>query len=81
MFMPPIEGNRDMDTDEDGRREYSDSQFLDAVRERDLPTTGEVARAVGCTQQGAYYRLMKLQDEGRVTSRMVGNARVWSLSE
>jgi hypothetical protein len=69
-----------MDTDKDGRREYSDSQFLDAVRSHDMPTTPQVARAVGCTQQGAYYRLMKLCDEGRVTSRKVGNSRVWSIS-
>jgi predicted transcriptional regulator len=66
---------------EDGRQQYSEQQFLTAVREQDTPTTSAIAEQIGCTRQAADYRLRKLRDEDRVESTMVGNTLVWSLSE
>jgi predicted transcriptional regulator len=68
--------------DEQGRfaPEYSDGEFLDAVREHEPAGTSEVADAVGCTTQNADYRLRKLRDAGRVKSKKVGRSLVWTLS-
>lgn len=63
---------------EDGRRQYTESQFIEVVENQDVPTTTDVAESVGCSQQVAHYRLEKLEEEGKVTSRKIGRARVWS---
>ncbi|RJT03864.1 winged helix-turn-helix domain-containing protein [Halococcus sp. IIIV-5B] len=65
---------------EDGRRKYGDQEFLEAIQEAENPTTGDIARTVGCTSQAALYRLNLLEDEGRVSSMKVGAAKVWSVS-
>lgn len=65
---------------EDGRIEYPQSAFVDAVENHNDPTTTDVAESIGCSQQVAHYRLEKLEEEGKVASRKVGRARVWSLS-
>lgn len=65
-------------TDGDGRRQYPDSAFIDAIREG-AQTTQEVANAVGVTRQGADYRLRQLRDDGGVTAEMIGNTLVWTL--
>lgn len=59
------------------RQEFADEDFLTAVREGDLPTTREVADAVGCKYRTAYARLSRLEDTGHVASRTVGNSLVW----
>jgi len=60
--------------------EYTDGDFLEAIRDRDLPTTGEVANAVGCSRSTAFPRLQALEDEGEVVSRKIGNANVWEVA-
>jgi len=60
---------------------YPEADFLTAVRESDDPTTGDVAREVGVERNVAYYRLGKLEEQGKVTSRKIGNANVWQLAE
>lgn len=69
--------------DETGRfrQEFTDEDFLAAVRDADLPTTSEVGEAVGCKYRTAYERLGRLEDNGRVTSRTVGNSLVWSVTD
>ena len=62
-----------------GGNAYSDDDFLDAVRGADLPTTGDVADAVGCSRQTAHKRLRALEDDGQLDSKKVGSALVWSL--
>lgn len=56
---------------------FTDEEFLDVVRERDLPTTSEIADAVGCKYRTAYDRLNQLADEGVLEKREVGNSLVW----
>lgn len=68
----------ELDEHEDGRREYSEQQFLTAVRELDSPTTSNIAEQVGCTRQAADYRLRKLRDEDRVEATMIGNTLLWT---
>ena len=52
-----------------------------ALAERGEATTSEIAEAVGCNHDTAYKKLLRLEDEGRITSRMIGNARLWSAAE
>ncbi|MFC6723779.1 winged helix-turn-helix domain-containing protein [Halobium palmae] len=68
-----------VDSDEDGRREYSDDDFLTAIQEGNQ-TAGEIADHLGCTRQAAHYRLKQLRDEGRVESDEVGNQLLWSIT-
>lgn len=70
-----------IDENEDGRREYSDDEFLSAIQDDESPTTSDVARTVGCTPQAALYRLNKLADDNRVSSTKVGSAKVWSTTQ
>jgi predicted transcriptional regulator len=67
--------------DEDGRREYPESQFIRAIGQGDTPTTTDVAEYVGCTSQAALYRLNNMEDEGVVTSELIGNTKVWRMNE
>lgn len=58
---------------------YSDEMFLDALDELGQAGTVEVAEVVGCAEKNAYRRLGTLEEEGRVTSRTVGRAKLWEL--
>jgi len=70
----------DEDRDDGGRyvEKYPLKDVEAAVEARDDATTGEVAEAVGCNHDTAYKKLRTLEEEGRVTSRKIGNARLWS---
>lgn len=65
---------------DDGRREYTDDQFLEALRDG-AETTKEVAETLGMSRQGAHKRLSLLRDDGVITSREVGGTILWSLNE
>jgi predicted transcriptional regulator len=54
---------------------------IDAIREHTPTSTSEIADAVGVTRQGADYRLRQLEEDGKVTSKMVGNSLVWIIAE
>lgn len=58
--------------------EYTDEEFLDAVRRHNPAGTSEVAEAVGRTTQNADYRLRQLEDAARVRNKKVGRSLVWS---
>lgn len=60
---------------------HDEEEYLDAVREHSPASTSEVADAVGVTRQGADYRLRQLEDEGKVSSKMVGNSLVWMVDQ
>lgn len=70
---------RERDRGESGEFEnvYDDEVFLTVLDEEELPTTTEVAEAVGCDRRTAYYRLTKLESEGVIESRRVGGTLVW----
>jgi hypothetical protein len=59
--------------------EFADGEFLDAVSQGELPTTNDIADAVGCKYRTAYERLNRLEDEGQIASKKVGNSLVWML--
>lgn len=62
---------------EDSHQQYTDSEFIKAVRNQQPASTGEVADVVGCTRRNADYRLRRLRDDRAVESKMVGNSLVW----
>lgn len=64
----------------DGRRDYTDEEFLEALRDG-CETTKEVADTLGMSRQGAHRRLSMLREDGVITSREVGGTLLWSLSE
>jgi DNA-binding Lrp family transcriptional regulator len=57
--------------------EFSDRDFLDALEDNGGGTTSEIADAVGCKYRTAYARLGDLVDDGRVSSREIGNSLLW----
>lgn len=59
---------------------HDEEEYLDAIRNNAPASTSEIADAVGVTRQGADYRLRQLEDEGKVTSKMVGNSLVWMVA-
>ena len=60
---------------------HSEEEYFDAIRDHQPASTKEIADAVGVTRQGADYRLRRLKEEGKVSSKMVGNSLVWMLTE
>jgi hypothetical protein len=62
------------------RPEHDDREYVRAVAEHDPAGTTEVAETVGVTRQNADQRLRGLEDDGRLTSKKVGNTLVWSLA-
>lgn len=60
---------------------HSDDEYLDAVREHDPAATSEVADAVGVARQSADYRLRKLEGQGKVASKRIGNSLAWTVIE
>ena len=43
--------------------------------------TQEVADKIGCAYRTAHAKLTELEEENEVTSRKVGNAKLWQLPE
>lgn len=61
---------------------YTDGDFLRVVEESGPQVgTQTVADEVGCTRDTAYRRLCELEDEGKIESRKVGMARLWSMEK
>ncbi|WP_312911121.1 ArsR family transcriptional regulator [Natronosalvus caseinilyticus] len=76
---PMPDADRD---DESGRYRttYADADFLEALDvEGGMAGTQDVTDRVGCSYELAYKRLVALEDAGHVSSRKVGNARLWLL--
>ena len=72
--------DRDQDT---GRYtvEYSQAEFLRAIRRiGGAGSTQEIADEVGCIYDTAYKKLRQLEDGGKVESKKVANARLWSVA-
>jgi hypothetical protein len=71
--------------DEDSGRyteTYPLTAFLNAIESfGGTAGTQEVADEVGCAYRTAHAKLVELEDRGEVTSRRVGNARLWSTAE
>lgn len=69
------------DRDEESKftAKYPMSAFLDVIKSKDQPTTGDIANEVGCNRRSALYRLRKLEDEGRVRSEKKGGYNFWKI--
>ena len=57
--------------------EFPTEAFLDALNAIGVAGTGEVSEQVRCSHELAYKRLQTLENEGQVTSRLVGQTRLW----
>jgi Mn-dependent DtxR family transcriptional regulator len=64
-------------------KQVSDRAILVAVRDLYGPAVGtsEVAEEVGVSRQTADKHLRRLESDGLVNSRMVGQVRVWWLDD
>lgn len=59
---------------------YPASEFVAALESRDgAAGTQEIANEIGCAYRTAHAKLSELEEEGRITSRKVGNAKLWQL--
>ena len=59
-------------------KQYSDEDFLEAVKDNEPASTREVADAVGCSRRNADVRLRRLEEEeDKVRKKMVGNSLTW----
>lgn len=63
------------------QRDHDDREYLEAVADHEPAGTREIADAVGVTRQNADQRLRRLEDEGAVTSKKIGNSLAWALVE
>lgn len=68
--------------DERGRftPQYSDEELVAAVKMHTPAGTSEVADELGVTRPSADYRLRRLEDQNRITSKKIGPARVWTVT-
>ena len=61
---------------------YSSDEFLSALESLDgAAGTQEVANEIGCAYRTAHAKLTELEKEDKITSRKVGNAKLWMLPE
>lgn len=60
---------------------YPPEDFLAALEELGPSGTQDVVDEVGCNYQTSHAKLSALEEEGHVSSRKVGNAKLWCLAE
>lgn len=64
---------------------YDEADFIDALRtlteSGSGATTQEVREVVDCPYRTAHEHLTRLEGDGRIQSRDVGRAKLWSLSD
>lgn len=58
-------------------QEYSDDDFVRAVKELKSCSTSDVADYLGCSSDLAYRRLVELADEERINSEKVAGNYRW----
>ena len=56
---------------------YPTENVLDVLAEIGPAGTREVSDELGSSYETAYKKLRALEDDGRITSRKVANARLW----
>jgi len=70
---------RDKDTGE-FTETYGHQEFLQSLESLSgQASTQEVADDVGCAYRTAYQKLVELEDDDLVSSKNIGNARLWLL--
>jgi predicted transcriptional regulator len=83
-YLPLADSRHNMsesERDERGRfvQKHTDSDVLAAVGKHEPAATSEVAAELGIERPSADYRLRRLEDTGRVTSKKIGNSLAWRL--
>ncbi|WP_141211939.1 transcriptional regulator [Halorubrum sp. Eb13] len=68
--------HRDPDTGKFSSR-FTDEELVAAIDDLEPVGTSKIADYFDCSQQAAYQRLSNLEEEGNITSKLVGGARVW----
>jgi len=58
--------------------QYPRDAFIRAVDTIENATTKKVSEEVGCSYDLAYRRLKALEEQGAVTSTMIGSSLIWS---
>lgn len=59
-------------------QKYDDADFIEVIEQMEgAAGTAEVAEELSCPHSTAYHRLDRLRDEGRISSRQIGNAVLW----
>ena len=70
-----------IDRDEDSgeyTETYPDSDFIEVIEEMDgMASTSDISDKVGCTHRTAYTRLKRIEEDGLIESRKLGNSLVW----
>lgn len=59
---------------------YPPEDFLDALREHGETGTSDIAEHIDCSYETAYKKLRTLQENDKVTSRKIGNTRLWKVN-
>lgn len=57
--------------------EYSDDEFVQAVKQLESCSTSDVAEYLGCSSNLAYRRLTELDNDGRISSENVAGNYRW----
>jgi predicted ArsR family transcriptional regulator len=67
--------------DEDPRRQFSDQDLTEVVREHEPAGTQEIADSIGATRRAVEYRLRSLADDetNDVQAKKIGRTLVWYL--
>jgi predicted ArsR family transcriptional regulator len=60
---------------------HTKNEVLAAVQQHEPAATTEVADELGIKRPSADYRLRQLENEGKVTSKKIGNSLAWSLKK
>jgi len=61
---------------------YPSSEFISVLESLDgAAGTQEIANGVGCAYRTAHAKLTELEEKEKITSRKVGNAKLWQLSK
>lgn len=71
------DGPRDRSPNGTFTAEHTDDEIVAAVRAHEPAATSEVAGELGIQRQSADYRLRRLRDAGRVSSKKIGASLVW----
>jgi len=61
---------------------YPPNEFISVLESLDgAAGTQEVANELGCAYRTAHAKLTELEENGEITSRKVGNAKLWQLTK
>lgn len=60
---------------------YPPEDFITALKTLGETGTSDIADHINCSYETAYKKLRALEDHGHITSRKIGNTRIWSVND